>query len=98
MHRDLAKKWHKNLHNSCYYISIKNLKYKTTSFGRCGFCFGEITMNYTNESKKKQQLEEKNFIDKFKKHKCYGCFWGTWTGLRFFCIFPKCVIKKVIEK
>lgn len=24
------------------------------------------------------------------KHKCYGCVWGTFTGISYKCALPKC--------
>jgi len=30
---------------------------------------------------------EDDNVDEYKEHKCYGCVWGTWTGLTFYCPF-----------
>lgn len=26
-----------------------------------------------------------------KGHKCKGCKWGTFTGLKYFCMLPRCM-------
>lgn len=26
-----------------------------------------------------------------KKHRCYNCPWGTWTGLGYKCALPRCM-------
>jgi len=31
-----------------------------------------------------------NEIDR-KKHKCYKCVWGSWTGRKYYCILPRCI-------
>lgn len=28
---------------------------------------------------------------KRKDHKCYGCHWSTWTGLKYKCVLPRCM-------
>lgn len=28
-----------------------------------------------------------------KKHKCYGCQWGSFTGTKYFCMLPRCMPK-----
>lgn len=29
--------------------------------------------------------------DKNINHRCKGCIWATWTGLRWYCPFGRCV-------
>lgn len=27
----------------------------------------------------------------WNKHKCKGCVWGTWTGVNYYCMLPRCM-------
>lgn len=37
--------------------------------------------------------EDDYISPKNKKHKCNGCKWSTWTGIKYFCMLPRCMPK-----
>lgn len=35
--------------------------------------------------------DEDHIEEERKKHKCYGCAWGRWTGVKYVCGLPRCM-------
>lgn len=37
--------------------------------------------------------DKNKFIATKVKNKCDGCKWSTWTGIKYFCMLPRCMPK-----
>lgn len=38
----------------------------------------------------KIDAEEKRMETVRQRHKCFKCFYGRWTGVKYFCMLPEC--------
>lgn len=46
--------------------------------------------NYRKKLEKQEKEQENKELEKRNRHKCFGCIWGKWTGIKFFCLWPEC--------
>lgn len=47
--------------------------------------------SYLDELDRKEKLKEQRSQKVIESHKCNNCEWGTWTGIKYKCMFPNCV-------
>lgn len=47
--------------------------------------------SYLDELNRKEKLKEDRLQKKKEQHKCYSCVWGKWTGLKYYCMLPRCL-------
>lgn len=47
--------------------------------------------SYLDALNQKKKLEEEKIKKLIKVHKCYSCVWGKWTGLKYYCMLPRCL-------
>lgn len=44
-----------------------------------------MVINMNEDEKRKKEIEQ---------HKCKGCEWGTFTGIKYKCMFSNCIKEK----
>ncbi|AKL95000.1 hypothetical protein CACET_c15510 [Clostridium aceticum] len=53
-----------------------------------------VFVNYLNKINREEKERQTKQFKELQENSCYKCPYSTWTGVKLFCMMPRCINKQ----